>query len=195
MIPVVLDPAKTAVALVGRGQLAVKRLAWLRGLDARPTVYSDRPDSALSAAAGGGLVRRLPGHDDLVGLHALWIADLPEMEARPVVEAARRRRLLVNLEDQRESCDFHNPAVVRRGDLLLGISTGGKSPGLASRLRRTLEQVFGPEWEERLEELAARREDWKSQPNDLSELARLTDELIDSKGWLTARDGGVEAGQ
>lgn len=184
MIPIMLDPMQAAIGLVGRGQLTVDRLKWLRAGGAAPIVFSDRPDSALSAAAGGGLRRRLPVPDDLMGLHAVWIADLPENLALPLVRQARQGRLLVNWEDRRDSCDFHNPALVRRGDLLLSISTGGKSPGLASRLRRWLEQVFSDQWEDRLNQLAEKRLEWKKQPRDLDELAALTNDIIDRENWL-----------
>ena len=50
--------------------------------------------------------------------------------------------------DEPERCDFYFPAVVRRGELQIAISTGGLSPALAQRLRKELEQQFGPEWEE-----------------------------------------------
>lgn len=195
MIPIMLDPAMATIALVGRGQLTVDRLAWLRAGGASPIVFSDRPDSALSAAAGGGLCRRLPAPDDLLGLNVLWIADLPDNEAIPLVRQARQARLLVNWEDRRDSCDFHNPALVRRGDLLFSISTGGKSPGLASRLRRWLEQAFGQEWEGRLDDLAARRLDWKRKPRDLDELAALTNDVIDGENWLPRENRASGQGQ
>ncbi len=74
---------------------------------------------------------------------------------------------------------------MRRGDLLLTVSTGGRSPGLAARIRRELERSFGPEWAARLERLGARRSAWKRRGRPLAELARLSDAMIDRQGWLT----------
>ena len=52
--------------------------------------------------------------------------------------------MLVNVEDRPALCDFHSVAEVRRGDLLLTVSTGGASPGLAARIRARLAAEFGP---------------------------------------------------
>ncbi|MBU1905123.1 MAG: bifunctional precorrin-2 dehydrogenase/sirohydrochlorin ferrochelatase, partial [Proteobacteria bacterium] len=60
--------------------------------------------------------------------------------------SARRRDLLVNAVDQPEDCNFIVPSVVRRGDLLISISTSGKSPALAKKIRELLEAQFGDEY-------------------------------------------------
>jgi len=192
MIPIVIDPNATSLALVGRAAAARRRLELLLagGADAI-RVFSDAPSPELAELAAGRLRRRLPRPGELASFRLLWIADLPLAEARPLVAAARAAGALVNLEDVAPACDFHNPSVVRRGDLLLTVSTGGKSPGLAARLRAQLAQSFGPEWALRLERLGARRNAWRRRQRPLAELARLTDALIDRQGWLppaAARD-------
>jgi siroheme synthase-like protein len=63
-----------------------------------------------------------------------------------VALAARRRRIWVNTVDTPAACDFIAPAVVRRGAVQIAISTGGKSPTLAKRLREGLEAFIGPEY-------------------------------------------------
>ncbi len=83
---------------------------------------------------------------------------------------------------------------MRRGDLLLTVSTGGKSPGLAARIRRQLAQSFGPEWARRVDQLGTRRAVWRRERRPLAELAGLTDALIDRSGWLP-RTGSRSAGQ
>ncbi len=129
-------------------------------------------------------MRRLPDDADLARLRVLWIADLPLAEAVSLARRARALGVLVNVEDVIGWCDFHNPSVVRRGDLLLTVSTGGRSPGLAARIRRELALRFGPEWALRLERLGARRAAWRRRPRPLAELARLTDAMIDRERWL-----------
>ena len=190
MIPIVIDPEMVPVALVGRGELAVKRLEWLLAAGAvRLTVFSDRASPALESLAGGHFAPRLPTPGDLRRYGVIWIADLPGDEAAPLVETARASGALVNLEDVKPSCDFHNPAVVRRGDLLISVSTGGRSPGLAARIRRFLEGVFGPEWTGRTERIGTRRDAWRRRERPLEELAELSDAMIDHHGWLPATRG------
>jgi precorrin-2 dehydrogenase/sirohydrochlorin ferrochelatase len=66
---------------------------------------------------------------------------------RKVYEEARQAGVLCNAVDDPGYCDFYAPAVVSRGDFQIAISTGGKSPALAQRVRKNLEQEFGPEYE------------------------------------------------
>lgn len=180
MIPIAVDPRAVVIALVGRGELLAKRLAWLRAGEARHLiVFTDEPLEDPEAT-----VRPLPKGAWPMGFDLVWITGLPLAEARPIAAAARTAGALVNVEDVLDACSFHTPAVVRRGDLVVGISTGGRSPGLAARLRRWLDAELGPEWGARLDHLAAKRDAWRRKPRDLAELTRLTDAAIDAKGWL-----------
>jgi precorrin-2 dehydrogenase/sirohydrochlorin ferrochelatase len=64
---------------------------------------------------------------------------------------------LVNVEDVVPLCDFHTPAVVRRGKLTLAVGTGGASPAVARVARERLEAAFPPGWGEALDEIAEAR--------------------------------------
>ena len=162
----------------------MRRLAWLRTGGMEPVVFSDDPSPELMAAAGGSLRMGLPADDDWTLLNVAWIVDLEAPAAEALADAARAARVLVNVEDHRPGCDFHTPALVRRGDLMLTVSTNGLSPGLAARIRKQLEQQFGEEWAERLAVLSRKRGAWKRRPRSLDELSHLTDAIIDSRGWL-----------
>jgi precorrin-2 dehydrogenase/sirohydrochlorin ferrochelatase len=78
-------------------------------------------------------------------------------------------------------CDFHSVAEVRRGDLLLTVSTAGASPGLSARIRARLAVQFGHEWGDRLALLRDRRTAWRGQGRDV---AAETDALLQASGWL-----------
>jgi len=155
MIPIYLDPAATRIALIGRDALALRRLKWLRDAGAAPDVWSDAPSAAFAEAAN--IVPRLPSADELGAYHAIWIADLPRAEADLLAAAARARNVLVNVEDCLPLCDFHTPAVVRRGKLTLTAGTGGASPAVARAARERLESAFSPSWETALDEIALAR--------------------------------------
>jgi precorrin-2 dehydrogenase/sirohydrochlorin ferrochelatase len=185
MIPLIVDPARVPIALVGRGRAAERRLGLLREAGAEDIeVFSDAPSAGLAASAGERLRLWLPDRDELTRTALLWIVDLPIAEAVPLARRARATGCLVNVEDVTAACDFHNPAQVRRGDLLLTVSTGGKSPGLAARIRRELARSFGPEWAGRLNRIAAKRGAWRRSGRPLHELARLTNRTIDENGWF-----------
>jgi precorrin-2 dehydrogenase/sirohydrochlorin ferrochelatase len=185
MIPIVVDPKQSALALIGRGEAAERRLELLLAGGAQQiAVFSDAPSPRLEELAAHRLRRRLPGAAELARFALLWIADLPIAEAAPLARAARAGGCLVNVEDVVAFCDFHNPSQVRRGDLLLTVSTAGKSPGLAARIRTQLASTFGPEWAERLERIGQKRTAWRREARSLADLARLTNATIDAHGWL-----------
>ena len=186
MVPIALDPRNARLAIAGNGALAVRRLQALRAAGAEDVlVFADAAEPALIAQAGTALRTRLPDDADLQVLHVLWIAGLEgPAEAKTLAAAARRLRVLVNVEDRPEFCDFHSVAEVRRKNLTLTVSTNGKAPGLASSIRRSLEQCFGPEWDARVEEIAALRADWRAAGVPMAEAARRIDALVAERCWL-----------
>lgn len=185
MFPIVLDIGALKVVLVGEGEAAEKRLELLDAAGAGSVeVYSRAPTDGLRARASARLKGQRPTSDALEAARLVLTAGLVEDEARAIAAEARKLGRLVNTEDRKELCDFHVPSVVRRGDLLLTVSTGGRSPGLARRLRRHLEALFGPEWAGRIDKLAERREGWRSEGLALSEIGRRTEACIEKEGWL-----------
>lgn len=157
MIPIFVSPQTVRIALVGRGERALARLSWLREAGAAPAVWSDQPTNAFAAAAGAGLLRGLPSSADVRKAHLIWVADLPPDLATALAASAREAGVLINVEDVKDLCDFHSPALVRRGALTLAAGTGGASPAVARAARERLEQAFPPAWGEALQSIAQAR--------------------------------------
>src|ERR1700744_3336257 len=128
MLPLVLNPHAVKAGLAGQGEALARRAALLAeaGVEAR-LLSADASDAVLEP------------------LQLLFVAGLAEGEARHLAGRARSLGVLVNVEDVLPLCDFHVPAIVRRGDLLLTASTGGAAPGLARALREWLAENFGSE--------------------------------------------------
>jgi precorrin-2 dehydrogenase / sirohydrochlorin ferrochelatase len=185
MFPIVLDLSEARVALVGNGKAALRRLALLDADAARHvTVFADDPLPELADAAGSRLRRALPGAADLAGIHIVFAVDLAPDRLAALAATARAVGALVNVEDRPALSSFHSPALLRRGDLVIAVSTNGQSPGLARRVKRFLEGLFGSEWQGRLDDLAALRQGWREAGAGGAELARWTDEWIDRHHWL-----------
>lgn len=185
MIPVALDPVALPLAVAGRGAVALRRFLALRSGGAGDLLlFSDQPDEDLTRSAGDALRDFLPGRPDLARLRALWIAGLPDDRGAELAALARLERVLVNVEDWPALCDFHSVAEVRHGDLLLTVSTGGASPGLAARIRARLAAEYGPEWGERLAQLRGYRAAWRQDGRNSTEVTALTDALLHANGWL-----------
>jgi precorrin-2 dehydrogenase/sirohydrochlorin ferrochelatase len=184
-VQLALDLALLPTAVVGAGPALAKRLAVLDG-ESVPglTIYAPDPDPALRAAAGGRLAERLPTEDEIASYRVLFIAGLPEAESARLVGLARDHRVLVNAEDILPLCDFHMPSILRRGDLSIAVSTGGKSPTLARRLRAYLERLFPPEWSDRVARIAQQRDALRGAGATPGEVMAATDALIEKEGWL-----------
>ncbi|HEV2650424.1 MAG TPA: NAD(P)-dependent oxidoreductase [Rhizomicrobium sp.] len=163
MLPIVLTDSST-IGLAGQGEALARR-------------------ATLLAEAGLKTVAVSPGAS-LDGFRFLFVAGLPADEAAALARRARAAGILVNVEDVPEFCDFHVPAIVRRGELMLTASTGGQAPGLARRLREWLEERFGPEWKLHMEDVSSARAGWRAEGLEPQEVSRRTRELVTEKGWL-----------
>src|SRR6185369_7074560 len=150
MLPLILSPSSRRVALIGEGGPAFRRYEFLEGAGVEQlSLYIGNHDG-WACHAEAAVYERWPVADDLEGVGIVFIAGLSRPLSEQLAGLARHAGALVNVEDVPELCDFHVPAVVRRGQLLLTVSTGGQAPGLASQIRGYLERLFGSEWAQRL---------------------------------------------
>lgn len=185
MLPINVDLAHIRVILVGDGAMARRRLALLDEAGAGALeIYAPTPEPSLVALAGARLRRRLPRAAEIARAQLVFVAGVAEPVASEICRVARAAAVLVNVEDDRRRSDFHSAAVIRRGDLSVAISTNGKSPGLASLMRRVIEHRVGPEWEMRLDEIAALRQAWRAAGADPAAIGRRTREWVARRGWL-----------
>jgi len=169
MLPIILDCSKIRVGIAGSGEGLRRRLNLVRAAGPEePAVYEGRVPTAA----------------ELASLQIIFVAGLDPETSRDLAAAARKTHVLVNVEDVPELCDFHVPAQVRRGDLLVAISTAGRSPALARALREDIEQRFGPEWEGRLEEISGLRGRWRADGVSPEEVSARTRSLLSERGWL-----------
>lgn len=160
LYPVFLDLAGRRAVVVGGGRVAERKVLALLEAGAAVEVVSPAATEALVQAAGAGRLRwhRRPFETgDLAGA-ALAFAATDRREVNAAVAAeARAAGVPGNVADDPAACDFLVPALLRRGDLLIAVSTGGASPAVARRIREELEARFGPEWGAYLELLSALR--------------------------------------
>ena len=108
---------------------------------------------------------------------------------RRIYEDARKRQILCNIADQPALCNFILPAVVRRGNLIISISTSGQSPAFAKKLRRELEAVYGEEYAEFIELMGAIRKKLLATNHAPEAHKPLFNELIDGGLVEMVRNG------
>jgi len=146
-----LDLRGRRCLVVGGGEIGERKARTLLQSGAQVTVVSPAVTRGLAALATVGRIveRRRPfRRSDLRGC-ALAVAATGDPAVDDTVAAlARRARVLVNVVDRPERCDFILPSVLQRGELQIAVSTGGRCPALAREIRRRLETLFGPEYTE-----------------------------------------------
>lgn len=168
LFPLFLKLEKQSVLVVGGGEIAEGKIASLlyKGADVHvvaPEVTPAISDWAQSAAIH--LFQRSFTADDVRAKQLVIAATSSSEVNHQVYSEAHRVGALCNVVDDPPYCDFYFPAVVRRGELQIAISTGGESPAFAQQLRLQLEAQFGPEYAERLSELGRQRRSLlRSQP-------------------------------
>jgi precorrin-2 dehydrogenase / sirohydrochlorin ferrochelatase len=132
--------------VVGAGKVGEPKIAGLLetgarirvvALEAGPTVHEWAREGNLE------LELRAFTEDDLAGAFLAIVATNSRVLNERVYHEARRRGVLCNVVDVPDLCDFFYPAVVRRGDLQIAVSTNGQSPSLAQKIRQQLEKQFG----------------------------------------------------
>lgn len=186
MLPIVLDVKTLKTAVIGGGSQACRRLMMLdeAGAEGVRVYCADVPDE-MRHIAGARLIERLPTADEIALFAVIFAANLADTEAAFIAETAREKGVLVNVEDVKPQCDFHVPAIVRRGELVLTASTGGKSPALARRLKSFLSARFPAIWSAWIEEIGAAREGWRAEGLGFKDVTERSNQYIDEKEWLT----------
>jgi len=186
MLPITVDVARVRVVLVGNGAAARRRLVLLDRAGATCLeVYGSAPSPELAAAAGIRLRRRLPRAGEISRAQLIFLAGVGGAVAARLRQVADSAGVLLNIEDDIRSSDFHSPAVVRRGDLTVAISTAGRSPAVAAAIGRQIDASIDREWSARLDRAAALRSRWRDAGYDRARVARLTTSWLDRQARIT----------
>jgi precorrin-2 dehydrogenase/sirohydrochlorin ferrochelatase len=146
--------------VVGAGKVGEPKIGGLIDTGALVQVVAmEASDKVRGWAEAGkiGLELRRFSAADLDGKFLAVAATASNSLNRLIYRQAQQRGVLCNVVDVPEYCDFFYPAVVRRGDLQIAISTAGQSPSLAQKLRQQLERQFGPEYAAWVEQLGETR--------------------------------------
>jgi precorrin-2 dehydrogenase/sirohydrochlorin ferrochelatase len=150
LFPIFLKLRGRRCVVVGGGTVAESKILSLLEAEARVVVIAPETTASISAwAQTGGIEWRAKSFEpgDLEGAFLVIAATSAPGVNQDVFRAAEVKGILCNAVDDPERCDFYYGAVVRRGALQIAISTEGRSPALAQRLRRDLEAHIGPDYE------------------------------------------------
>ena len=175
LFPAFLKLEGRLAVVVGGGSLAEQKIPGLLQAGARVRVVAP----CISARVGEWVrdntvewrAKGFAGEDLLGAFLVVAATSLKDLNAE-VFQEAEKRNILCNAVDDIENCHFYYGSVVQRGDLQIAISTNGKSPALAQRLRKELEGQFGAEYAAWVEWLGAAREVLRAQTGDAESTKR-----------------------
>jgi len=185
LFPVFVKLEGRLVVVVGGGAIAEGKIEGLISAGARVRVIAPQIRPQIAKWVRFRKVEWLPkefASGDLAGASLVVAATSAPGVNKAVFAEAEARNILCNAVDDIENCHFYYGSVVQRGDLQIAISTNGKSPALAQRIRKELEAAYGPEYAEWVAWLGAVREILRADSSD----PELTKELLHQ---LASREG------
>lgn len=160
LFPMFLKLDGRPVLVVGAGKIGEPKIAGLIESSARVRVVAVEATPNVREWAREGKIElelRAFTASDLGASFLVVVATNSRLLNERVYTEARRRGILCNVVDVPDLCDFFYPALVRRGDLQIAVSTNGQSPSLAQKIRQQLEKQFGPGYAEWVAELGETR--------------------------------------
>jgi precorrin-2 dehydrogenase/sirohydrochlorin ferrochelatase len=161
LFPIFVKLEGRLIVVVGGGNIAEGKIPGVLAAGARIRLIAPSITPQIAEWVRFGKIDWLPKQFEPADLDGAFLT-IAATSAAGVNEAvfreAEARGILCNAVDDIENCHFYYGAVVQRGDLQIAISTNGKSPALAQRLRQELDAEFGPEYEVWLQWLGAARE-------------------------------------
>ncbi len=181
--PINLDIQGRRCLVVGGGSVGTRKVVTLLNCGAAVTVISLRANEKLNELAEAGsinLQNRSYRTADLKDVFLVIGATDDETLNQKISRDAVSRNILCNIADRPAACNFILPSIVHRGDLVITISTSGKSPALAKKLRKTLERQFGEEYAVMLQLMGAIREKLLRQAHEPEAHKHLFNQLIDN---------------
>ena len=183
LLPVFVKLKDKLCVIVGGGKVAQRKAESLIGCGAAVKVVSPLVEKQIKQWASEGFLtwcEKKFSEDDLNGAFIAFASTDDSSKNEKVVETCNRKGIMVNAVDEPELCDFFVPSVIRRKSLAVAISTEGKSPLLAQRLRKELEQILADEYGEFLEILGEQREKIKQAEPDRQKRKKIFKALVNS---------------
>ena len=181
--PIFLNLRGKRTVVVGGGMVAQRKIETLLEHGADVHVISRALTPELDREVKGGRVKHLGEEFSETHLDGAFmvIAATDDTDLnRRVSRAAQKKGLLINAVDQPDDCNFIVPSILRRGDLRIAISTSGKSPAMARKVREDLETQFGDEYESFLNLMGRMRREIIARRLSQKENSRIFRELIES---------------
>lgn len=182
--PLMVDLDNKKVLIVGGGAVAYRKMKQMLGFGARVRLIAPKICDAIlevdaeEATDRLNLVRRTATEDDLLEADLAILATDDPIYNHQMAELCRAHHILVNVVDTKEDCDFYFPAIYRQGEVVLGVSTGGKSPLLAAHIRDEAAASLQRDYGKIAEQIAIYREKLQEKQLSYAEKKKLLEEHL-----------------
>lgn len=193
--PAFLDLQGRSVMVIGGGRVAERKVIPLLACGARVTVVSPALTPRLSNLVQAGAIRRRARRFRPADLKEAFFIVAATKDRKVNAEVARRAHSdsrLVNVVDDPVRCNVIIPSVITRGDLIVAVSTSGKSPAFARKIRRELEGSFGSEYGKFIRLLGTIRKQVQSRDLSMARRRRILQQLAMSDLFTLLRQGKKE---
>jgi len=187
LYPIFLKAEQLNFLIVGGGDVALEKLTFLlkSSPGARVTVVAKEIKKDVfditNRFENVELIKREYRKEDLEPIDILIVAINDRKISKRIRQEARSKRILINVADKPDECDFYLGSIVTKGDLKIAISTNGKSPTLAKRIRQWLEDELPNELESLIKNLNQYRTNFNSFGERVRNLNAITESLIKKK--------------
>lgn len=181
--PVFLDMNGQKVLVVGGGEVAERKVKSLLLYGCEISIISPHLTAYLKELVVKKKIHHIP-HESLNTLldnvfMVIAATDDSTLNSQ-ITSQSKERGILVNVVDEPSKCSFIMPSVVKRGDLQIAISTAGKSPALAKKIRKEMDSLFGQEYASFVELLGLLRSQLLSKQRPSSQNKTMFQQLVDS---------------
>lgn len=183
LFPIYLNLSGKNCLVIGGGPVAERKVENLLEYEANIKLVSPQVENKIKEWSRDGIITWLPREfaaQDLDGIFMVFVATNDGAVNQQVVELCRQRGILANAVDDPPNCDFFIPSLIRRNSLVVAISTEGKSPLFARKLREELEDVITPEYGEFVEILGELRTQIKHGVLDIGLRKKIFENLVNS---------------
>jgi len=190
--PVCLDIVGERCVVVGGGEVAERKVRGLLECGAKVALVAQDLTPSLRAMKDAGEIEKVSDDykkEDLEGAFLVIGATDREDVNERVYRDAHDRGALVNIVDVPARCNFIVPSLFRRGDLLVAVSSGGKSPALARRVREEIAEHYGPEYVTLLRLMGVLRDKIVARGASSAENRVLFESVLDSDILRYIREG------
>lgn len=176
--PIIMDLTGQKCLVVGGGEVALRKATSLVEAGAEVTIIAPDLHPSLRELGNTRIQERSQREGDISGYTLVFAATGDRETNQAISDEAKANSIPVNVVDDPELCSFIVPACVRRGDLLIAITTSGASPMLSKKIRLELEECYGPEYAEFVSLLRELREVVKNRYTEQQDREAAFDRLV-----------------